>query len=67
MQQVDAATRVQSVVRRRLDKHKIDDLIQQKRVDRPGSRPGHSLVTSWWAQLLVMSTGTGPKVPIASC
>ena len=33
MQQVDAATRVQSVVRRRLDKHKIDDLIQQKRVE----------------------------------
>ena len=33
MEQVDAATRVQSVVRRRLDKHKIDDLIQQKRVE----------------------------------
>ena len=33
MEQVDAATRVQSVVRRRLDKHKIDDLIQQRRVE----------------------------------
>ena len=32
MEQVNAATKVQSVVRRRLDQHKIDDLVQQKRV-----------------------------------
>lgn len=33
MEQVYAATKVQSVIRRRLDQHKIDDLIQQKRVN----------------------------------
>jgi hypothetical protein len=33
MQQVNAATKVQSVVRRRLDQHKIDDLVQQRRVE----------------------------------
>jgi len=33
MEQVVAATTVQSVIRRRLDQHKIDDLIQQKRVN----------------------------------
>jgi hypothetical protein len=33
MEQVNAAIRVQSVVRRRLDQHKIDTLIQQRRVE----------------------------------
>jgi ubiquitin len=33
MEQVDAATKVQSIIRRRLDQHKIDDLVQQKRVN----------------------------------
>ena len=33
MQQVNAAIKVQSIARRRLDQHKIDDLVQQKRVE----------------------------------
>ena len=33
MEQVNAAVKVQSIARRRLDQHKIDDLVQQKRVE----------------------------------